>query len=416
MEWVGVFNGFRKGLGFVLLLSASLYFLADVASTDGWSFVQVLGLILLLFAWTDYMSLIIYPAFGMVALGAFFLGNLDGLFSSLPMLALFTLFAALLSTDRERWAFRVFLLSIPVAFISSYLWEESSPVSWAMVGLMLGYVENAVVEEMAEGDVYILALYFMALGPLGFIPFALQRPLGILLYSIETEEGILYPVGPGTFVVSVPILVTIKSLVSSGSLPGWLFFAHQQGIPNSTAVLIGGAIGLYIATHYFLDVESLLGAMAGLSVGIITFVLIGLIALFLGDHGHTIASIVLFIFAFFYSIGAAYWAFDAFSKLHYHGGSSIDPMMMAFGSLAGAIALAMLFMLLSWGLFQSVPGVIPSTTGLAIVGMLYLYTGRKLIVDENGKTNWMWSSLYVLAGFLAGFLAGIPLGVFLEWL
>ncbi len=161
--------------------------------------------------------------FAFAAIVGFFLGNLDGLLYAIPTGLVFLLFAALMSANREGLATLVFFASIPVAVINSQHYPVASPIAWALVGLMLGLIENAVIEEMAEGDIFIISLYFMALGPLAFIPLAFQSIAGRTFYKKQIDENRYgYPVGPAMFVVSVPLFMIVNDLIDSRGLPDWL--------------------------------------------------------------------------------------------------------------------------------------------------------------------------------------------------
>jgi len=58
----------RRTLGFVLLLLSSLTYMG-LTDTNGANFAVWIGYLLMIFAWTDYFSFVIYtfPAFGAIA-------------------------------------------------------------------------------------------------------------------------------------------------------------------------------------------------------------------------------------------------------------------------------------------------------------------------------------------------------------
>ena len=321
-----------KVLGFIVLAIASLQFISFSGNIE-MNFAIAIGLVLLLFAWTDYFRLIVLTPFAFAAMLGFFLGNLDGLLYAIPIGLVFLLFAALMSANREGLATLVFFASIPVAIINSRHYPVASPVAWALVGLMLGLIENAVIEEMAEGDIFIISLYFMALGPLAFIPLAFQLITGETLYKRQIDENrYAYPVGPAMFVVSVPLFMIVNDLIDSRGLPDWLFYAHFHGIAHPLLGIIGAAVGYFILPGMMGEFEkegistggAIMGAVAGMVGGVVSMALVAELGMYVEKLGYeNLATVLAFVaLAALFFGGMAAFAF--FSRLHYEGRSSIN--------------------------------------------------------------------------------------------
>ena len=412
----------RRFIGFFILLLASLAYM-EFASSGDMTFAFAIGYLLLLFAWTDYFSFIIYvfPAFGAIA--GFFLGNLNGVLYGAPTGLAFVLFAALTSANRERLATLVFLLSIPLALVNSYLYPVSSPINWALIGLMVGIIENAIVEAMAEGDVFIISLYFMALGPLAFIPTALQEFTGRAFFEKKFDGGALaYPVGPAMFVIAVPLFMLIPHLVDKNVLPEWLFYAHFHGIQSPRLGLLVGLAATFglpylLSGYYQADPRSdpslaggTMGAIAGLVTGVITLVLVGYVGIYVGENmgRETLASLIVWGALFIaFLVGIVTWGM--FSRLHYEGRSSIPYLVWFWGLNAVALLLSVPLLRVAW---HELPTKYVLEIGLftAVMFLVSLWNERKYL---DLSTILLLELFAVLAGIWVGF--GLAGELFMYW-
>lgn len=396
----------RRTLGFVILLLSSLTYLS-LTDTADLNFATAIGLLLLAFAWTDYFSFIIYVFLAFGAIAGFFIGNLDGVLYGTPTGLAFVLFAALVSHNRERLATLVFLLSLPLALVNSYLYPVSSPINWALVGLMVGIIENAVVEEMAEGDVFIIALYFMALGPLAFIPTALQAFTGKAFFEKRLYGGVYYPVGPAMFVVAVPLFLLVPSLVGGKVLPEWLFYAHFHGVQSPGWAVFAGLVGTFGLPHLLkdADVENVaggtMGAIAGLITGLLTLVVVGLGAMYVEDLGRGNLAGVVALAALLgaFMVGMGTWAY--FSELHYEGESSIPYFLWFWGLNALALLLSVPLLREAW---RELPAELALPTGV-LTALLFLFSAW----EEREYLGYPWLAALTGLAFISGLWAGFGL-------
>jgi len=405
----------RRTIGFVLLLLSSLTYMG-LTDTNGANFAVWIGYLLMTFAWTDYFSFVIYtfPAFGAIA--GFLVGNLDGVLYGLPTGLAFVVFAALLSRNRERLATLVFLLSIPMALVNSYAYPISSPVNWALIGLMVGLIENAVVEEMAEGDVFIIALYFMALGPLAFIPTAFQLFTGRAFFEKRFHGGSYYPVGPATFVVAVPLFILVPALVGGRALPEWLFYAHFHGVQRPGWGILAGLAATFGLPYLLADYQryssdselslagGTMGAVAGLVAGVLTLAAVGLVAIYVGEHGRETLAGVLAIGAFIAAVFVGGVTGVEFSKLHYAGESSIDAFRWFLGINVAALVLSIAVLVESPS-----NGELPILTG-ALTTALFLVS----VWDEREYLGTPWLVFLLFLAFVSGLWVGLGIAPSLE--
>ncbi len=398
----------RRIIGFFILLLATLTY---IASTKDLTFAFAIGYVLLLFAWTDYFSFIIYtyPAFGAIA--GFLIGNLKGLLYGVPTGLAFVLFAALTSANKERAATVVFLLSIPIALVNSYLYPVSSPINWAFIGLMVGIIENAIVEEMAEGDVFIISLYFMTLGPLAFIPTALQAFTGRAFFEKRFNNGTAYPVGPAMFVIAVPLFMLVPHLVNKNVLPEWLFYAHFHGVQNPELGFFAGLAATFLVPRLIEECSigdpredvslagGTMGAMAGLVTSLITFVLVTYLGTYLKDTGRETLALIVGIGGLFTTLLVGMVTLAMFSQLHYEGKSSI-PYLAWFWSLNSiALTFSVPLLRIAWREFPTkyVPEIGLFT---AVMFLMSLWDERE---DFNPLTILLLEFFAFLAGIWVGF-------------
>ncbi len=409
-------------LGFVLLASASWWFLTGT-NTDEMNFAVAIGYVLLIFAWTDYSRLIILTPFAFAAMLGFFLGNIDGIVYAAPTGLVFLLFAALMSSNHEKAATLTFVASLPVALVNSYYYPAASPVAWALVGLMVALIEHAAIEEMAEGDVFIIPLYFMVLGPMAFIPLAFQNFTGLTLYERKSENAYVYPVGPAMFVVSVPLFLMVGDLIESKSLPEWLFYSHFHGIEHPLLGIIGAFAGYFLIpmavhgmeasegnelndeTGRFTSAGAVMGLTAGIIGGLVSMAIMGLIGIYLDELGYKYLADVFVLLALGALFFGGFAAFALFSRLHYEGRSSIDPVLWVWGLNLVAALLSLFLLPTAWETFPD--GRIPAlATGLTLVFLFYL-TLKK---GENlTLINRLWVTTLLISAFLAGTWAGFNL-------
>ncbi len=406
----------KKALGFIVLAVTSLTFL-ELFDLDNGNFAVFIAYVLLIFAWMDYAKLVIYVFLAFGAIAGFFLGNLNGLFYGFPTGLAYLLFAYLLSTNRERLATRVFVLSIPLAIITARFFPISSTVIWGLIGLMAGAIENAVIEEMAEGDVFIIALYFMALGPFAFIPLALQTMTGIILFEKQYYDRSVYPVGPAMFVVSVPIFALLDYLASTHSLPEWLFYGYYHGVTNPKLAVLGAFLGTFGIpfllsseqdTGITIDFEvtvagATIGAVAGLVAGLATLSALGVLGFYVDKLGyHNLAGVLVLVALLgSFMVGGIVWV--EFSQLHYEGRSSINSYLWLWGIEIASILLSLYLLRYAWGLFEEAR-VLALVTGLIFTGLFYLSIEK----SEGDYTllDRLWGITLYTSSFLAGLWAG----------
>jgi len=384
------------------------------------NFAIAIFIVLMLFAWTDYFRFIILVSPGYAAMAGFFLGNLDGIVYAAPTGLIFLLFAYLMGSNREKAATLVFLLSIPVAVVNSRHYPLASPIAWAIVGLMAGLIENAVIEEMADGDVFIVALYFMALGPFAFIPLAFQNFIGLAFYSKQVERGYAYPVGPAMFVIAVPIFILLEHFVSSNGLPDWLLYAHFHGIPHPRLAIISAFAGYFIIPLFSQSIPEIekesgeqltlpglvMGAVAGLIGGITSMALVAMAGMYVEKLGYkNLATLLAFLaLAAFLFGGLVAMAFSL--RLHYEGKSSIDPFLWFWGLELAAIVLSLYLIPSAWRAFPDARTLAPAF-GAIITLWSYVVMRKEMSLDELSGP---WKGALLTSAFLAGLWAGFGIG------
>ncbi|AFL96146.1 hypothetical protein CL1_1951 [Thermococcus cleftensis] len=391
----------RRKVGFLVLALTSWAFLAQT-DIENATFATTVAFILLLFAWTDYFSFVIYiaPAFGAIA--GLFAGNFDGIYYGIPTGLAFVLFALLMSRNREKLATLVFLLTLPLAVVNAHLYPVSSAIVWTFIGLMVGLIENAVIEEMAGGDVLIIALYFMALGPLAFIPTALQTFTGRALFEKVFDDVSAYPVGPAMFVIALPLFLATPGLVENHYLPEWLFYAHFHGLQSPGWAFFVGLGAMFLsgyATSLGDDdpIAAIMGLTAGLVVGMVVLVGLVLLGMYVEGLGHEGLSTLLALGALALSLFA--WLFSAVSlaPLHYEGKSSIPPHLWFWGLNAVALLLSVPLLPKLWR-----PGEGTFITAL-LVALFFLVA----LGEERKELGPLWTGLLALMALLAGLWTGL---------
>ncbi|GAB6134928.1 hypothetical protein [Thermococcus prieurii] len=345
-----------RTVGFFVLLFASFTFLSFVgavmSSGSDLPFSAVVGLVLLLYAWTDYVYFAIDITYGLAILIGFLAADLEGVFYAIPMDILYLVFIYLMRRNSERLATLLFVLSVPLALVNSYLVPPSSAIAWMVVGLMAGIVENAVVEEMAEGDPIMIALYFMALGPLALVPFAFQNVTGRTLFAKENR----WPVGPAMFTVAVPLFKPILDQWDS-KLPDWLLYVQYHGVPHSSLGVLVGFLTLFWLGFHLIRVlsnegmnavEIVAGVMTAVIAPLFGLSLLAVIVEVLSDSGYTNLSMLVTLAGFVGLIVLA-WKALRVPRLHYERRSSIDFERWESGIflLADAVSLLLLFKLWS---------------------------------------------------------------------
>ncbi|MFA4668217.1 hypothetical protein QDY65_06820 [Pyrococcus kukulkanii] len=298
-------------------------------------FVVIMLLLFIAFSWWDYFIFEILSTRLTGLMLAFIFGTIEGLFNAIPFLTVFWIFTTLLLFGKEKEAYYLTLLGIPVAFFNSYMHPDAAAFIWGVFGLMIGYTENAIIEEMAEGDIDLATFYFFTLGPLGFIPYSLQEALGHLLYAKRENEKIYYPVAPALYTAFI--------------LPFYLVMIHYKELPVWMTGIIGSpnfwgrAMLLAFAAIFFGIVFSPEGMLK--FVHYLTLILIGEGLAYkhlnnvLSENRLIIALITVFVILTFIEL------IFLSGKLHYHGYSTVNPYILRWVSLGLAI----------WGLAQLFP-------------------------------------------------------------
>ncbi|AIU70786.1 hypothetical protein TEU_10825 [Thermococcus eurythermalis] len=408
----------KNAVGFVLLGTASLTFLEWADQFNDFTFALAIAYVLLAFAWMDFAKLVIYVFLAFGAIAGFFLGNLKALFYATPVGLAYLLFGVLMDSNREKLATAVFVLSIPLLIINSKFFPQASIVSWGLIGLMAGVIENAVIEEMAEGDVFIISLYFMALGPFAFIPLAFQFITGLSFY--ERDRG--YPVGPAMFIIAVPVFMLIYHLLSNNALPEWLFYGYYHGVTNERLAILGALGGTFGIPYLMADYSKhsspsgepddfkitlaggTMGAVAGLIAGLLALVAVAAIGVYLDDMGYHNISTIVVLLALVAAFFAGMAAFAFTSQLHYEGKSSVDWHLWFWGISIVAIVLSLYLLPKAWKAFPEAHHLALFTGLLALV-MFYLSIekagGPYSLVDR------LWQATLYSSAFLAGVWAGL---------
>ncbi|MFA4646413.1 hypothetical protein P8X24_03965 [Pyrococcus kukulkanii] len=298
-------------------------------------FVVIMLILFIAFSWWDYFVFGILSTRLTGLMLAFIFGTIGGLFNAIPFLIVFWIFTTLLLFGREREAYYLTLLGIPIAFFNSYMHPDAAAFIWGVFGLMIGYTENAIIEKMAEGDIDLTTFYFFTLGPLGFIPYSFQESLGHLLYAKKEEDNIYYPVAPALYTAF--ILPFYLVIIHYKELPVWM--TGIVGSPN----FWGRAMLLAFAAIFFGIVLSPEGMLK--FVHYLTLVLIGEGMAY--KYLHNILSenkLVITLIAVFAILSFIELIFLS-GELHYHGYSTVNPYILRWASLGLAI----------WGLAQLFP-------------------------------------------------------------
>ncbi|QDA31658.1 hypothetical protein FH039_08685 [Thermococcus indicus] len=220
--------GYRRYVSFIIMAVASLWVILEPHFWRSPSTIFPV-LVIAATAWSDYLNQavptkIIYAAFISMSIISF-----ESFLHSYFLLPLFWAFTLALTSGKERIAYALTVIALPAAFISSRLWPASQTASWMLVGLMIGYTENVVMEDTAEGDIYLTALYFALLGPLAVIQYAARDAVGYAFFLKDSYGIRFYPVGAAMFVLSVPVLKT-------GPV--------SLGYPNDTLTALSAVVGL----------------------------------------------------------------------------------------------------------------------------------------------------------------------------
>ncbi|ALM76257.1 hypothetical protein [Thermococcus barophilus] len=370
-------------LGF-LLIFASLISLLYGMEIQNESLLAVAG-VLFIFALTDYVAMVIPVKlaqagfFGVIALYFSYLGYAYLVFP------LFIIFGTATLFNRERIAYWAFLASVPLAFVNSYLEPHASVPIWTLIGLMLGFTEHAIVEEMAEGDIYIISLYFALLGPFAFIPYAAQNVVGSLLYYRKEAGG--WPVGPAMFVTAAPVF----ALITKAKLPEFLIYAYNHSPPNPN-------LATYVTFAIFF--LSVIVSEAFILVLLVSFGLAaytGMLAYFIWGEkaGETVTLVVL--------LGSLV-ILKVKGKLHIQNASSVSPEELFWGSSAIAVIMTA-FLLFSavkaFSIHEVISGIITGTL-LATVGYWK--------VKKAEMWGWWFTPRYFLInGAVTGFWIGVAL-------
>ena len=418
MGWERIWDWVKRIFGFLILFLASIRFLGFMWDYE-LDFALAIAFVLLVFAWTDYSDLIIYTPLAFGAMVGFFLGNLKGMFYSIPTGLAFLVFAYLISSGREKEATLTFLASLPLALANSYFFPVSSPVDWSLVGLMVGLIENAVIEEMADGDIFIIALYFMVLGPFAFIPVAFQIFVGMIFYERKLFfGGSGYPVGPAMFVVSVPLFILFEQLTIPERLPAWLFYAYFHGVTNPSLGILGAIVGAALLPKIlesapFRDIDfvgGIMGATAGAIAAILTLAIFEMLMRHAGNSGNL--SSALYLLSLVATIIAGLAGLIFFSKVHYEGTSSINWALWTWGLNLGVIALSISILPEALSIF---PGdeALGATLGiLLMVAFCCLMRGGKYetLLDK------LWLATLLVSTILTGMWVGFGIGWAIKWI
>lgn len=124
----------NRFFGFIILSIATLVYFLKLEEVNSETVGILVFLILLGFAWTDYSKFIIRTSFGVATFLAFFGYVFESLFYAIPFFMIFLVYAYLLSIDKERKAFYLSMVSIPIAIVYSYLIPDASPLPGASLG------------------------------------------------------------------------------------------------------------------------------------------------------------------------------------------------------------------------------------------------------------------------------------------
>ncbi|NJE13339.1 hypothetical protein [Thermococcus sp. LS2] len=373
-------------LGFLLVL-ASLFSLWYGMNIQNEALLIVAG-ILFIFALTDYAAMIIpvkLAQAGVFGIIAFYLDYFGYAYLVFP---LFIIFGIATLFNREKIAYWAFLASIPIAFINSYLEPHAIVPIWTLIGLMLGFTEHAIVEEMAEGDIYIISLYFALFGPFAFIPYAAQNVVGNLIYYRREAMG--WPVGPAMFVVAAPVF----ALLANAKLPEFLVYAYHHSPPNPDLagwVMIGIIFLSIIVSEAF--ILSLL-----ISIGLATYV--GAVVCMV--YGEWIAGWVSLIV-----LVASLVILRAFGKLHIHNASSVAPEELFWGSSVISVVMSAVLLLSAIRVLQVNEVVVGILTAvlMAVVG----YWKVKKVGNAETWGWWFTPRYFLVNGVIAGFWIGLTL-------
>lgn len=412
-----------RAVGFFVLLLSSLTFLSlllYVINRNGLPFSAAVGFVLLIYAWSDYRHFIINVTYGLAVLIGFLVADFEGLVYALPLGLTYLVFIYLMRKNRERLAAVLLAVSLPLALASSYLVPPSGLVAWTLVGLMAGIAENAIVEEMAEGDPIMIALYFMALGPLALIPFALQNITGRVLFAKE----IGWPVGPAMFTVSVPLFELVFGDASS-RLPGWLIYVQNHGVPHGTAGILAGVFVLWsglgigiiktLADEGMNFVEIVAGIMTAAVAFLLALIGVGAAGYYLNSTGHTTASYAVLLAGFVLMAIVAVKAVRL-PRFHYEKKSSISWLRWTAGIflLADGLSIGLLFKV--WGTFGN--HKLALAMGFLLAVWYYAVFMRDVMADEMQSLRqlpkFMLFGLRVLDSWLfivSAFIAGLWVGL-----
>jgi len=425
-----IVNALKNTFGLILLI-ISTFMVGVLISLFPSSWTANLFLYLLVpVAWLDFISLRVSPTLAILGISGYLFGCMGSVPYALPSMAVFFIFAFLVSENREKLASRILPVSVLIMVLNSYYFPKASVIVWALLGLMVGIMENVVIEEMCGGDIPIMTLFFMALGPLAVIPLAFQYVTGPVLFQRETG----YPVAPAMFVIAVPVAILMSYLLNWHVLPDWLFHGFYNGSAISGPLaFLGGLIGVlaYWKTLVEPDLYELVSSVnvkdnavavttpmmsiiMGVTLSLLIFTIGGYPGYYLLNHGHKILGLAVLLITgmfgvFMILIGSVF-------EWHYSEKSSIDQFKWIFGLLIMGSLLTVPLLVLTGRVIVSAMGLrflLGGGLAMAVLttldtiffegGVLVWNPGRGAMVDK------VWKFVIVLSSFLAGVLLAIGL-------
>lgn len=380
----------NRFFGGVILFIATIVYFLKISGLE--SVASLAFLIPLAFAWTDFSQFVIQVAFGVAAFLAFFAYTIESLFYAIPFAIVFIVYSYLISIADERKAFRLTLFSIPAALAYTYFFPDASPATWAFIGLMLAYNHHTVIEDMAMGDVYIVPLYFMLLGPFALIPYALLHAMGETFFLLKKDNA--FPVGPALFVTSIPVYFTMMAIKDTAFI-----FSYRSITPHPTFAALMFLVGFfYIA---YVNAEDLLRGIVGGITAVLVFAVYALAVYwinertYISDEKMALMGLLGIILA-----AGAFWGMKEIIKLHHHGGSTVYwEDIHALLALSLAISTGLTAYLL-WNAFSI--RFLPLTSLIWILVSVALFTLLRVTTAEEWDTRF---------NMLEGILGGIWLGI-----
>jgi hypothetical protein len=326
----------------------------------------------------------------------FFAYTIESLFYAIFFAPIFLAYAYLVSRAEERKAFYLSLLSIPIAFLYTYFIPDASPATWALVGLMLAYNHHAIIEDMAMGDVYIIPLYFMILGPFALIPYSLVYAMGEILFLSEERKG--FPVGPALFVTAIPVYIAMSAAKGKAFL-----FTFQSIHTHPLLAVAMFVIGAYYIVY--VDAENLLRGITGGIMALFALAVYSAFVMWL-DKKFDVSDLKLFLLFIIGIILIGGLLLEAALKirLHYHGTSTVPiedlQVYMAFCLAVSAGLTAYLL----WHALERGP---LSDISLAWIPVLVaVFASLRIFV-----TRWWDVKLRIVEGILGGVWIGLLIAV-----